>query len=47
VSIRDKEDMIENKEQLVESLVRQLELERLVLRELSVGKRVAASSSVD
>lgn len=39
--------MIENKEQLVESLVRQLELERLVLRELSVGRRLGVSSNVD
>jgi len=47
LGVKDKEEMIENKEELIQSLMRQVELESFVLKELRMNKAISNSASID
>ncbi len=47
LGLREKEEMIENKEELINSLGRQVELETFVLKELKMNKIIATSTNLD
>ena len=46
MTMKDKEDMIENKEELIQSLLRQVELETFVLKELRINKTISTSNNI-
>jgi hypothetical protein len=47
LSLKDKEEMIDNKEQLIQSIQRQLQLDAFLLKELRLNKSIAVSHNID